>query len=75
MATQKRLFKVVWISKMENGTVINPTFVKAKTISGACKTVEKSDTCVAVVSATMITGPFMTDKDVETVEDYEEAAR
>lgn len=75
MANEKRLFKVVWINKMVNGIVINPTTVKAKNIAGACKSVEKRDGCVAVISATMVTGPLMSDKEVETVEDYDEALR
>ena len=67
----KKLFQVVWISERVNGTVINPTFVKAKNISGACKQVEAKDTCVAVLSVKMLTGPFNTDKDVETLEEYD----
>ena len=71
----KRLFNVKWINRMTNGTVIQTTPINAKTISGACRRVEMREGCISVISATMVTGPLMSDKNVETVKDYESAAR
>ena len=69
--SNKKLFKVLWISKMNNGTVVQHSSVYAKNITGACKQVERRDTCTAILAAQMRTGPRMTDKKVETLKQYE----
>ena len=66
----KNTFVIKWIR--ENDTEVNSCKVESVNMKQACKKVEKSKDCIAVISACLLTGPFTRDKIVRTVKDYNE---
>ena len=66
----KLYFTVKWIGDLNGRAVETNSMVKSTSAKGACSIVEKRNGYIDVIGVTMRTGFFISDKKIETFEDY-----
>lgn len=71
----KIAFEVSAVHRMKACDAVYTQIVDSMTAGDACKEVEQTTTCLAVLSIKMITEPMVENKEVTTLREYDEATR
>ena len=71
--SRKIAFEVSAVHRMKAGKVLYTNIVDTRSAMEACKEVELTKTCIAVLSVKMITEPMIENKEVTTLREYDEA--
>ena len=71
--SQKTAFEVSAVHRMKACDAVYTQIVDTRSAMEACKEVELTETCIAVLSVKMITEPMIENKEITTLREYDEA--